>query len=560
MNHQEIIYGSSKQWTTHVSDVLVIGGGFSGLWAAIKASEAGGVSVNLVDKGYFGSTSHSFYAGGGMVVLMPEDNLDEWVEDIARANENIADKEAIRAVLKNSYQRMKDYEAMGVCFPKVDGEYRRLRSRGVKKVKLLGSADGGGKAMVVALHKEAIRRGVSINNRIFIIDLLLSPDGEIGGAIGVDIDDFQFHVFRARVTILATNSGSFRGHHLASDQQGTGVFVAFEAGATLRNAEFHYINIRPTRFEIEGSGIFPKFGARWSNADNEYFMDKYAPEEKDHASNHRIVTAMAREALAGKAPMGFDTPSLSEEGRRGFRETMMSHGWMKLIYNKLRHDGIDFLREKIEWNAAYETNRVGIHTDLSGKAHGVERLYAAGMARAFIPNMLTGFSIAYTTWSGYVAGEAVAGKVKEMDLPEIDLQQILLKKEKFLQPLSRKGGTTPDDVVEKLQKAIFPANVLILVKEEKLQAALQEVKKISAELVPQMTAPDLHELIKARETETMLVAAELTLRASMLRKESRPAIFYREDYAQRDDANWLKWILIRKTGDGISYSTIPIIS
>ena len=48
MNHQEIIYGSSKQWTTHVSDVLVIGGGFSGLWAAIKASEAEGVSVNLV--------------------------------------------------------------------------------------------------------------------------------------------------------------------------------------------------------------------------------------------------------------------------------------------------------------------------------------------------------------------------------------------------------------------------------------------------------------------------------------------------------------------------------
>ena len=184
----------------------------------------------------------------------------------------------------------------------------------------------------------------------------------------------------------------------------------------------------------------------------------------------------------------------------------------------------------------------------------------AGMARAFIPNMLTGFSIAYTTWSGYVAGEAVARKVKTMDLPEIDLQQILLKKEKFLQPLSRKGSITPDDVVEKLQKVIFPANVLILVKEENLQAALQEVKKISAELAPQMTAPDLHELIKARETETMLVAAELTLRASMLRKESRPAIFYRQDYAQRDDANWLKWIMIRKTGDGIDYSTLPIES
>lgn len=47
---------------------------------------------------------------------------------------------------------------------------------------------------------------------------------------------------------------------------------------------------------------------------------------------------------------------------------------------------------------------------------------------------------------------------------------------------------------------------------------------------------------------------------TLLRKESRPAIFYREDYAQRDDANWLKWILIRKTGDDIAYSTMPIES
>ena len=226
-NYEGKKYRPGDQWTTHVSDVLVIGGGFSGLWAAIKAGEAGGISVNLVDKGYCGSTSHSFYSGGGMVVLMPEDNLDEWVEDIARANENIADREAIRSILKNSYQRMKDYEAMGVRFPKIDGEYRRLRSRGVKKAKLLGSADGGGKAMVIALHKEAKRRGVKINNRIFIIDLLLTADGQVGGAIGVDIDDFQFHVFRARATILATNSGSFRGHHLASDQQGTGAFYGF---------------------------------------------------------------------------------------------------------------------------------------------------------------------------------------------------------------------------------------------------------------------------------------------------------------------------------------------
>ncbi|MDY6825918.1 MAG: FAD-binding protein [Bacillota bacterium] len=557
MNEQETIV-RNNEFITHISDVLVIGGGFSGLWAALKVKENNDLSVNLVDKGFCGSTSHSFFSGGGMVVLMPDDDLDEWVEDIANSNEGIADRKVLRSILENSQARMRDYETMGVTFPRRDGEYKRIRSRGAKKIKLLGSAEGGGKAIVLALHKEALKRGINIKNRIFIIDILVNEQGQAGGALGIDINDGSFHVFRAKATVIATNSGSFRGHHLASDQQGTGVFAAFNKGAKLQNAEFHYINVRPNKFEIEGSGVLPKFGARWANADGEYFMDKYDPDLKDHAPNHTILVAMAKEAKAGKAPLGFDTPSFAEEGRVGFREMMMGHGWMKLIYNKLRNEGVDFLRDKIEWNAAYETNRVGLKTDFGGKASGIEGLFAAGMARAFIPNTLTGLSIAYSTWSGYMAGETVAKYVNDVEMPEIDMQQILSAQDSFVEPLYRAGDTTPDKVVEELQKVIFPADVLILITHDKLQDALNNVENIRDNIESKMAASSIHDLIKVRETETMILSAEMTLRASMLRKESRPFIYYREDYNERDDQNWLQWIVVKKDESGFSFSTEKI--
>src|SRR5210317_1428974 len=93
-------------WEVLKSDVLIIGGGFSGLWAAIRAAESG-ASVTLIDKSFAGKSGHSYFAGGAMMVLLPEDDLEEYVHDIAVGNEWLVDQEMVVAVFEGSYDRLK---------------------------------------------------------------------------------------------------------------------------------------------------------------------------------------------------------------------------------------------------------------------------------------------------------------------------------------------------------------------------------------------------------------------------------------------------------------------
>lgn len=535
-------------------DVLVIGGGFGGFWAAIKAKEKA-ERVILVDKSFAGKAGHSRFAFGGMVVFLPDDDIDAWVKDITEANEWIADQEEIEKILMGSYERLKDFEAMGLEFPGSNGIYARFPSRGTRHVQDMRFPPGGGAEIMLTLRKEALRRGVEIRDHIFISNLLNNGQGGAGGAVGISIRNGEFYVFQANAVVIATNSGGFRGHHLASDQQGTGVFLAYELGATLRNAEFHYINIRPSNFEIEGSGIFPVFGGRWVNVDGETFMDRYNFEFRDRASNHRILIAMAQEAKAGRSPIAMDTPSMSAEGRERFRANWVSHGWMALLYRKLKREYRDFLMEKVDWKPAYESNRTGILTDIRCAAEGVPGLFAAGMAKSFDPVALTGWSIARCIWSGYTAGYHASihsSSAAEFGLLKQDIEKC---KENLLLPLRRKEGVSPDKVNLEIQRILFPYDVMILQKEDRLKEALDKIEKLKEKYIPCLAAKDIHELVKVKETETMILGAEMTLRSALTRKESRPNIFYREDYPSQDNQNWLRWIVLKKKNRRMEFET-----
>jgi succinate dehydrogenase/fumarate reductase flavoprotein subunit len=91
---------------------------------------------------------------------------------------------------------------------------------------------------------------------------------------------------------------------------------------------------------------------------------------------------------------------------------------------------------------------------------------------------------------------------------------------------------------------------LIIMSEPKLKNALDRILALKEEKLPSLKAADVRTLIKVKETQTMMLSAEMTLRASMMRKETRENIFYREDYNEADNKNWLKWIIAEKGRDG----------
>jgi succinate dehydrogenase/fumarate reductase flavoprotein subunit len=539
-------------WEVLKSDVLIIGGGFGGLWAALRAAESG-ASVTLVDKSFAGKSGHSYFAGGAMMVLLPEDDLDEYVYDITLGNDWLVDQEMVAEVFKGSYDRLKDLESFGLPFRKKEGAYVWTKARGTRNVRNLWPEHATAADEVTILRKVALARDVKVVDHVYIYDLIKGAEGSIAGAVGIGVKNSKNYLLHTKNVVIATNSGGYRGHHLACELQGTGPFMAYDAGAGIKNPEFHYINIRPAKHEIEGSGILPAIGARWTNSKGVHYMDTYDPVLKDRAPVSKIVVAAAKEAMKGNAPISIDVEGMTEEERERFRVLQVSHGWMPILFEKCRREeGYDPLQDNIEWQPAYEANKLGVDADLNcGTA--IEGLFAAGMARPLGINSFTGWSIASCTWSGYRAGESAGEYAKGTELKAIDFNALTESTETFLQPLKPGQGVDPDNLVHEIQKILFPVDALIIMSESKLQNALEQILTMKSENLPHLKATDVRTLIKAKEAQTMMLSAEMTLKASLMRKETRENIFYREDYNAVDNKNWLKWIIAAKDHDGEIY-------
>jgi succinate dehydrogenase/fumarate reductase flavoprotein subunit len=160
---------------------------------------------------------------------------------------------------------------------------------------------------------------------------------------------------------------------------------------------------------------------------------------------------------------------------------------------------------------------------------------------------------------GHKTGEAAAADALNtaQSVHEIDMTQVEMLYREICTPLRQKTGLTADEVLLELQKAVIPYDVSILKTEEKLLRALDRVVEIRRNLIPSLVAPDVHELIKCLETENMALYAEMMLRSSLLRKESR-GLHYREDYPERNDREWLKWTLLRKQGEEMALRALEL--
>ncbi len=156
-----------------------------------------------------------------------------------------------------------------------------------------------------------------------------------------------------------------------------------------------------------------------------------------------------------------------------------------------------------------------------------------------------GCALAGASVTGTRAGVAAAEYAKQAAKPSIDDKELARLKEIIFAPTERKGGFSPRWVTQVLQNTVIPYFVLYIKKEDRLQAALTIVEFLRDHTAPMLFAHDPHELRLAHETKNMILNAEMRLRASLLRTESR-GCHYREDYPRRDDPNWLAWVLLKE--------------
>ena len=143
------------------TDVLIIGGGVTGLWSSIKARDFVD-RVTIVDKGPKDWGGQGSRSGGAMVAVVPPDKLDEYLEDLVYYYDGYCDQELMELILRNSYDRMRDLQKLGYEFMSDDrGNLKGVPQRALPHVKCyIGQPFGmGGKNMVHRIAQQGKEPG-----------------------------------------------------------------------------------------------------------------------------------------------------------------------------------------------------------------------------------------------------------------------------------------------------------------------------------------------------------------------------------------------------------------
>ena len=149
--------------------------------------------------------------------------------------------------------------------------------------------------------------------------------------------------------------------------------------------------------------------------------------------------------------------------------------------------------------------------------------------------------------TGKHAGHGAAVYAAPQMPVEPDVSELL---DTMFKPLERRGGYDPRWACQLLQNTMLPYFVLHIKKADRLRAALTNVAFYRDHIVPRLKANDTHELRLCHEVKSMVANAEMILRSSLVREESR-GWHYREDFPVQDDENWLAWVFLQKGPSGM---------
>jgi succinate dehydrogenase/fumarate reductase flavoprotein subunit len=513
-------------------DVLVVGGGLAGCFAAVKAREHG-MSVVLVDKGYVSRSGETPYAGD-TAVFDPAwgHDLDQWLTQVSTVGEYVNNRHWNELVLLDSRDRFADLRSWGVRFLEKDGEPVRL----AHPLKNADLPDRDAFPPLVSevvhwlpgfpdvLRKQVVRSGVKIVDK-FIVTELLQQDGRVAGAIGFSIEGNQVRVIRAKSTVMCAGGGGFRPagyptHELTAD----GHVMAYRAGAVITSKEF----------------VSPH---------------STSPEHPAWPPMYLFFSSGGSAALPGGWP---HQRLINAEGDEVPARGMAWHGWFDAEYEA--HEGRAPLVREVDKRGRHVVGGPGAHGSMLGHATGgicpvdddcatnVPGLFAAGdsCGTCFIGASYSGFGFAtmHAAATGARAGAGAAKDAARVDLPTLDERTVAEATRRLRAPLERKGGFSPRWVTQVLQNALAPYFVLYIKHGTRLRTALDTVEYLRDHMVPMLYARDDHELRLAHETTSMVANAEMKLKSSLFRTESR-GTHYREDHPGRNDPDWLAWVRLK---------------
>ena len=551
---------------TMTFDAVIVGGGGSGMRAALQLSQSG-YKTAVITK-VFPTRSHTVSAQGGITcAIASDDPNDKWqwhMYDTVKGADFIGDQEAIEYMCQTGPEAIFELEHMGLPFSRTEegriyqrtfGGQSKDFGKGGQAARTCAAADRTGHALLHTLYQGNLKNETTFLNEWFAVDIVKNSDNAVVGVVALNIETGETVYVKSKATVFATGGAgriyaSTTNAHICT---GDGIGMTLRAGFPVQDIEMWQFH--PTG--IHGAGTLVTEGCRGEggylvNKDGERFMERYAPNAKDLAGRDVVARSMVLEILEGRG-CGPDGDHVYLKLDHLGEETLNAKlpGILELSRTFAHADPV---KEPIPVVPTCHYMMGGIPTNVNGQAltvdddgndHVIEGFYACGEAACVSvhgANRLGGNSLLDLVVFGRASGMFIEQQLREgidlKDASEADIEAAMVG---LNQLNDSTGGENASVLRAELQTimqnyfGVFRRGDFMQEGIAKLAALRPRIKNVA--LGDKSNAFNTSR-IEALELQNLFEVAEATAITAEARTESRGA-HAREDFQERDDVNWL---------------------
>jgi succinate dehydrogenase / fumarate reductase flavoprotein subunit len=531
-------------------DIVIVGGGGAGLYAAMEAMKTNPALTIAVLSKVYPNRSHTSAAQGGANAALANKAKDDTVEmhifDTIKGGDYLADQDAVEVLCSEAPRIIRELDNMGTPWSRMDDSTIAQRPfGGAGRPRCCYCADKTGHTILQTLYEQCLKKGVFFFNEYFALNLSVNGS-RMRGLLAMNIRTGKIEAFPARTVIFATGGYAkmyWNRSSNAAGNTGDGQAIAFRAGIPLKDMEF--VQFHPTG--LRKSGLLVTEGARGEggyliNRDGERFMSRYAKEKMELGPRDLVARSIETEILEGR---GFDSPA----GK--YIHLDLTHLGPDLIKSRLpqiremsmQFEGVDPIEEPIPVRPTAHYSMGGIDTDNFGRTvmGGVYAAGECGCVSVHGANRLGGNSLLDILVFGRIAGRTAAeeaGKFEPGAIPEAEINE---KNEELRGFMKSSGHYERYGALREELGQTLAMNVGIFREASLLKKGIEDIVSLKERYqhVRVFDTSDVYNtnLLQVLELKNMLDLAESVAAGAYARQESRGS-HTRVDFPRRDDEKW----------------------